>query len=68
MPSRHAAALGSPSLSLTEKKFRVRTRTHQGSPQTPTALVEVDSAADAKEVFKGKAVVDWRGQLFRQSD
>jgi outer membrane protein assembly factor BamB len=36
--------------------------------QTPTALVQVDNATDAKELFKGKAVVDWRGQLFRQSN
>jgi outer membrane protein assembly factor BamB len=36
--------------------------------QTPTALVEVDNAAEAKEIFKGKAIVDWRGQLFRQSN
>ncbi len=36
--------------------------------QTPTALEEVDSATEAKEVFKGNAIVDWRGQLFRQSN
>jgi hypothetical protein len=34
--------------------------------QTPAALVEVDSATDSKEIFKGQAMVDWRGQLFRK--
>lgn len=36
--------------------------------QTATALVEVDSASEAKEIFKGKAMMDWQGQLFRKSD
>lgn len=36
--------------------------------QTPEALVEVDSPTDMKEIFKGKAVLDWRGQLFRKSN
>jgi hypothetical protein len=36
--------------------------------QTPTAFVEVDNATDAKEIFKGKAMVDWRGQLFRKTN
>lgn len=34
--------------------------------QTPTALVEVDSSTDAKEIFKGKAAMDWQGQLYRK--
>ncbi len=33
--------------------------------QTPSALVDVFSASDAREVFKGKAKVDWHGQLYR---
>jgi hypothetical protein len=36
--------------------------------QTPTTLVEVDNSLDAKEIFKGKATVDWRGQLFRKEN
>ena len=36
--------------------------------QTPEALVEVDSPTEMKEIFKGKAVLDWRGQLFRKSN
>lgn len=36
--------------------------------QTPGALVEVDSATEAKEIFKGKAMIDWHGQLYRQSN
>lgn len=28
--------------------------------QTPAALVEVDNATDAKEVFKGKAMMNWQ--------
>jgi outer membrane protein assembly factor BamB len=34
--------------------------------QTPAALVEVDNATDSKEIFKGQAMVDWHGQLFRK--
>jgi outer membrane protein assembly factor BamB len=34
--------------------------------QTPTALVEVDNSTDAKEIFKGKAAVDWQGNLYRK--
>lgn len=34
--------------------------------QTPTALVEVDNAADSKEVLKGKGMMNWQGQLFRK--
>jgi hypothetical protein len=36
--------------------------------QTPTALVEVDSSTEANEIFKGKAAVDWHGQLFRKEN
>jgi outer membrane protein assembly factor BamB len=36
--------------------------------QTPTALVEVDNATDSKEIFKGKAMVNWQGQLFRKDN
>lgn len=35
--------------------------------QTPKALVDVFSGADAREVFEGKAMMDWRGQLYRQT-
>ncbi len=35
--------------------------------QTPTALVDVLSSSQAREVFEGKAVIDWRGQLYRKS-
>jgi len=34
--------------------------------QTTTALVEVDNSNESKEIFKGKAAVDWRGQLYRK--
>jgi outer membrane protein assembly factor BamB len=34
--------------------------------QTPTALVEVDSATDSKEIMQGRAMVDWQGQIFRK--
>jgi outer membrane protein assembly factor BamB len=34
--------------------------------QTPTALVEVDSATESKEILKGKAMTDWNGQLFQK--
>jgi len=35
--------------------------------QTPRALVDVFSSSKAREVFEGKAIVDWRGQLYRKS-
>ena len=35
--------------------------------QTPKALINVFSSSRAQEVFEGKAMVDWRGQLYRQS-
>jgi len=34
--------------------------------QTPTALIEVESATEAKEIAKGKARMDWQGRLFIQ--
>jgi outer membrane protein assembly factor BamB len=36
--------------------------------QTPTALVEVDSATESKEIAKGKAMMDWRGQMYIKHD
>jgi hypothetical protein len=36
--------------------------------QTPTALLEVDNSFDVHEIMKGKAALDWRGQLYRKSD
>lgn len=36
--------------------------------QTPTALVEVDSATESKEIAKGKAMVDWHGQMYIKHD
>jgi hypothetical protein len=35
--------------------------------QTPTALVEVESATEAKEFVRGKARMDWQGRIFVQS-
>jgi hypothetical protein len=35
--------------------------------QTPRALVDVFSASQVREVFEGKAMMDWHGQLYRQS-
>ena len=32
--------------------------------QTATALVEVDNAATAKELAKGKAMMDWQGHMY----
>jgi len=32
--------------------------------QTPAALVEVDSATESKEIGKGKAMMDWRGNMY----
>lgn len=34
--------------------------------QTPTALVEVISSTESKELAKGKARMDWHGQLYMQ--
>jgi outer membrane protein assembly factor BamB len=34
--------------------------------QTPTALVEVDSSTSAKEVAKGRFMLDWQGRLLRK--
>ena len=34
--------------------------------QTPTALVEVENANQSKEVFQGKAVMGWQGQIYRK--
>ena len=36
--------------------------------QTPAALVEVDSATKAIEIFKGRAMADWHGQLYRKNN
>lgn len=36
--------------------------------QTPTALVEVQNATSSKEVLKGRAMLDWQGQLFRKNN
>jgi hypothetical protein len=36
--------------------------------QTPAALVEVDSATKAIEIFKGRAMADWHGQLYRKDN
>jgi hypothetical protein len=36
--------------------------------QTSTALVEVDSATESKEIAKGKAMMDWRGQMYIKHD
>ena len=36
--------------------------------QTPTALVQVDNSTDSKEIFKGKAMIDWQGHLYRKVD
>jgi outer membrane protein assembly factor BamB len=32
--------------------------------QTPAALVEVDSATESKELVKGKAMIDWHGNMY----
>jgi outer membrane protein assembly factor BamB len=34
--------------------------------QTPTALVEVENADKSKEVFQGKAMMGWQGQIYRK--
>jgi outer membrane protein assembly factor BamB len=34
--------------------------------QTDTALVEVESSTKAKEIFKGKAMMDWQGHMYRK--
>src|SRR5262249_38851571 len=36
--------------------------------QAPTALLEVDNSSEAREIMKGRAAVDWRGQLFRKNN
>jgi outer membrane protein assembly factor BamB len=36
--------------------------------QTPTVLVEVASSTKAKTVFNGKAMMDWRGNMYRKKD
>jgi outer membrane protein assembly factor BamB len=36
--------------------------------QTPTAVVEVENATTSKEVFEGKAMVDWQGRIYRKQD
>jgi hypothetical protein len=35
--------------------------------QTSRALIDVLSSSEAHEVFEGRAMMDWRGQLYRQS-
>jgi outer membrane protein assembly factor BamB len=34
--------------------------------QTPTALVQVENATTSNEVFRGQAMMNWQGQLFRK--
>jgi len=34
--------------------------------QTPNALVDVHDAEHAEEVMKGKAMMDWKGQIYAQ--
>ena len=36
--------------------------------QTPTALVEVTDSTHSKEIAKGKAMIDWHGQIYMQRD
>lgn len=36
--------------------------------QTPTVLVEVASSTKAKQVFAGKAMMDWQGNMYRKKD
>jgi hypothetical protein len=36
--------------------------------QTPEALVQVDDDRHSNEIFKGKAMMNWQGQLFRKVD
>ena len=36
--------------------------------QTPTALVAVGSATQSKEIVKGKAMMNWQGQMFVKHD
>lgn len=35
--------------------------------QTPSALVEVASSTESREIAKGKAVMDWQGRMYIQS-
>ncbi len=44
-------------------RSRVENR-HSGS----TILVEVASSAKAKKVLNGKAMMDWRGNMYRKKD
>jgi outer membrane protein assembly factor BamB len=34
--------------------------------QTPTGLVEVENATESKEIFTGKAMMGWQGQMYRK--
>jgi hypothetical protein len=34
--------------------------------QSPQALINVHSAHEAQEMFKGHAIIDWRGQIYRK--
>jgi outer membrane protein assembly factor BamB len=36
--------------------------------QTPTVLVEVSSSTKAKQIFNGKAMMDWKGNMYRKKD
>ena len=36
--------------------------------QTPSALVKVENASDSQEVFQGKAMAGWQGQLYRKQN
>jgi hypothetical protein len=36
--------------------------------QTPTALVEVEDGIESKEILKGKAMMNWQGQMFRKTE
>jgi hypothetical protein len=36
--------------------------------QTPTALVEVTTSTQSKEIAKGKAMIDWHNQIYIQRD
>ncbi len=36
--------------------------------QTPNALVEVKSSTESKELLKGKAMLNWQGQIFVKND
>jgi hypothetical protein len=34
--------------------------------QTPTALVEVADSNTSREIFQGKAMMDWLGNMYRK--